>query len=239
MITPPIPVLEQIVAGRPRAIGSFQFYFADQRWEWSAEVALLHGYEPGSVRPTTELLLAHKHPEDRDAVAGTLAAAVRDGTAFCSRHRIIDTMGTEHHVLVVGDRLYDDTGTTVGTTGYYIDLDSDLAEHRQQLLNSTLPELVEARAHIEQAKGALMLVYGITAEHAFAVLQWRSQETNTKLRVLAGKLTAAITTLGGGSLQQRTQFDHLLLTIHQHPDPPTTPMSRDHDPQTFTNGMQD
>jgi ANTAR domain-containing protein len=96
-------------------------------------------------------------------------------------------------------------------------------------MHSTLPELVEARGHIEQAKGALMLVYGITAEHAFAVLQWRSQETNTKLRVPAGKLTVALTTLGGGPLQQRTQFDHLLLTIHQHPDPPTT--SRTHDPR--------
>ncbi|ANN18899.1 hypothetical protein SD37_26930 [Amycolatopsis orientalis] len=60
--------------------------------------------DPGTVQPTTKLLLSHKHPEDRDTVAGTLAAAVHDGTAFCGRHRIIDTAGIEHHVLVVGDR---------------------------------------------------------------------------------------------------------------------------------------
>lgn len=219
----PSEVLDRLVAGRPYTIGSFRFRFADQCWEWSDEVALLHGYAPGTVHPTTELLLSHKHPEDRDAVAGTLAAAVREGTAFCSRHRIIDTSGVEHQVLVVGDRLFDDTGATVGTTGYYIDLDSGLAEHRQQVLDETLPELVNARARIEQAKGALMLVYGISAEQAFAVLQWRSQKTNTKLRVLAEKLATALSTLGGGPLWQRTQFDHLLLTIHQHPDPTPAP----------------
>ncbi len=210
------------MGGRPHTIGSFRFRFADQSWEWSDEVAQLHGYEPGTIQPTTELLLSHKHPEDRDTVAGTLAATVRDGTAFCSRHRIIDTAGIEHHVLVVGDRLYDSTGTAVGTTGYYVDLDTSRDEHRQQILAEALPDLLGARACIEQAKGALMLVYGITAEQAFHVLRWRSQETNTKLRDLAEKLATALTTLGGGPLQQRTQFDHLLLTIHQHPDPPAT-----------------
>ncbi|WP_410663508.1 PAS and ANTAR domain-containing protein [Amycolatopsis sp. lyj-84] len=209
--------LDEIMGGRQHTIGSFRFHFADQTWEWSDEVARLHGYAPGTVQPTTELLLSHKHPEDRDTVAGTLAATVRDGTAFCSRHRIIDTTGNEHHVLVVGDRLYDSTGTTVGTTGYYIDLDASRDEHRKQILSEALPDLLDTRACIDQAKGALMLVYGITAEQAFHVLRWRSQETNTKLRVLAEKLATALTTLGGGPLQQRTQFDHLLLTIHQHP----------------------
>ncbi len=210
------------MAGRPHTVGGFRFFFADQRWEWSDEVAELHGYQPGTVQPTTELLLSHKHPADRDTVADKLAAAVRDGVPFCSRHRIIDTVGTEHDVLVVGDRLHDATGATIGTVGYYVDLCPGLAADRRQILDETLPGLVDARARIEQAKGALMLVYGINAEQAFAVLQWRSQETNTKLRDLADKLTTALTDLGGGPLQQRTQFDHLLLTIHEHPDVPAT-----------------
>lgn len=214
----PPPELNRVLGGRPHTIGSFRFFFGDQRWEWSDEVALLHGYIPGTVVPTTELLLTHKHPEDRDTVAGTLAMAVRDGAAFCSRHRIVDTAGVEHHVLVVGDRLYDDTGATIGTTGYYIDLDGSLADLRKYVLDEALPDVVEARAPIEQAKGALMLVYGISAEHAFAVLQWRSQETNTKIRTLAAKLATALSALGGGPAQQRAEFDHLLLTIHQHPD---------------------
>ncbi|WP_233463943.1 PAS and ANTAR domain-containing protein [Nocardia gipuzkoensis] len=199
-------------------IGSFRFWFADQRWEWSEQVARLHGYAPGTVEPTTELLLAHKHPDDRATVAETLATAVRTGEPFCSRHRIIDLAGRVHHVLVVGDRLHDSTGATVGTTGYYVDLTGRLDENRQKVLQETLPEVVAAREVIEQAKGILMFVYGVNAEQAFGVLQWRSQETNTKLRDLAAKLVAAVVALGGGPVRQRTQFDHLLLTVHERPD---------------------
>ncbi|WP_405134632.1 PAS and ANTAR domain-containing protein [Nocardia sp. NBC_01388] len=215
------PSLAQIAAGSPYLIGSFWFRFADQCWAWSDQVAALHGYEPGTVVPTTELLLAHKHPDDRDTVAETLAAAVRHGEAFCSRHRIIDTAGVVHHVLVVGDRMHDDTGATVGTTGYYIDLTVPLDQSRRDALTDALPDVVEARSVIDQAKGVLMFVYGIDAEQAFRVLQWRSQETNTKLRTLATKLITAVNAFDGAPVKVRTQFDHLLLTMHEQPDPPT------------------
>lgn len=33
----------------------------------------------------------------------------------------------------------------------------------------------------EQAKGVLMAAYGSTANHAFKILAWRSQETNIKV----------------------------------------------------------
>ena len=49
----------------PLRAGWFNFYFADERWEWSPEVARIHGYEPGTVTPTTDLVMRHKHPEDR------------------------------------------------------------------------------------------------------------------------------------------------------------------------------
>ncbi|MFI9403466.1 PAS and ANTAR domain-containing protein [Nocardia sp. NPDC052316] len=215
------PSLEQIAASSPYLIGSFRFWFADQRWEWSDQVAQLHGYEPGTVTPTTELLLAHKHPDDRDTVAETLAVAVSHGDPFCSRHRIIDTAGTMHHVLVVGDRLHDENGATVGTVGYYIDLTDRLDQNHRETLDTTVPGVVEARAVIEQAKGVLMFVYGINAEQAFRVLQWRSQETNTKLRTLATKLIAVINTFDGAPVKVRAQFDHMLLTVHEQPDPPT------------------
>ncbi|GAB2724341.1 PAS and ANTAR domain-containing protein [Nocardia thraciensis] len=210
--------IERVIgAGTPQSVGSFRFWFADQRWEWSDEVAAMHGYEPGSVRPTTELLLEHKHPEDRELVATTLARSIDRAEPFCSRHRIIDTMGQTHHVIVVGDQLHED-GAVVGTTGYYVDVTETLDEHKQETLSDALPELYEARAVIEQAKGGLMLVYGIGAEQAFRVLTWRSQETNVKLRALAQELVRHMVELGGGSAEVRTRFDHLLLTVHQHFD---------------------
>ncbi len=96
------------------------------------------------------------------------------------------------------------------------------------MLDETLPDLVAARSAIDQAKGALMVIYGISAEQAFRVLSWRSQETNTKLRDLAYRLVDAIPEFRGCGVTDRTRFDHLLLTVHERPDPtprPTAPGS--------------
>ncbi|WP_454197402.1 PAS and ANTAR domain-containing protein [Nocardia sp. Marseille-Q1738] len=208
--------LDRVIGmGTPQSVGSFRFWFADQRWEWSDEVALIHGYRPGTVTPTTELLLTHKHPDDRAAVASALARSIDYAEAFCSRHRIIDTTGEVHHVILVADRMVDEAGEVVGTSGYYIDVTETLEEHRQETLDDALPELYAARAVIEQAKGALMLVYGISAEQAFRVLSWRSQETNVKLRTLAARLVAELPGLTGTTVSLRTEFDHMLLTAHE------------------------
>jgi hypothetical protein len=116
---------------------------------------------------------------------------------------------------VVADRISDQTGAVVGTAGYYINLTDTFDEARQEFLDETLPDLFEARAVIEQAKGVLMLVYRISAEQAFGVLRWRSQETNTKLRALARQLVAEVPTLPPAPADRQSVFDHLLLTVHE------------------------
>ncbi|WP_338774669.1 PAS and ANTAR domain-containing protein [Nocardia vulneris] len=211
--------LDRVIGlGTPQSVGSFRFWFADQRWEWSDEVAAMHGYAPGTVTPTTELLLTHKHPDDRAQVASALAKSIDEGEPFSSRHRILDTLGRVHHVIVVADHLFDHAGAVVGTSGYYIDVTETLEEHRQEALDDALPELWASRAVIEQAKGAVMLVYGVNAEQAFRVLSWRSQETNIKLRTLASRLVADLESLTNSTVGLRTQFDHLLLTAHERID---------------------
>jgi len=198
------------------SVGTFRFWFVGQRWEWSDEVALMHGYQPGSVVPTTELLLSHKHPDDRDHVQDILDRALHSKSSFSSRHRFIDVGGNLHDAIVVADRMADESGAVVGTAGYYIDLTDTFVETRQVALDETLPDLFEARAVIEQVKGVLMAIYRVSAEQAFSVLRWRSQETNTKLRALAKQLIAEIPTLPPPSADVQSAFDHLLLTVHEH-----------------------
>lgn len=202
-------------AGAGPRVGSFRFSFVDQRWEWSDEVYRMHGYAPGSVVPTTQLVLSHKHPDDRAAVQDLLDHALRSGGSFSSRHRFYDTAGDEHSVVVVADRELDESGAVVATSGYYIDVTDALAANRRGVLDETLPKVVEARAEIEQAKGALRLVYGISDAQAFELLRWRSQECNTKLRALATQLVAELDSVASVSAALRTEFDHLLLTVHQ------------------------
>ncbi|MCP2317236.1 PAS fold-containing protein [Nocardia amikacinitolerans] len=213
--TPAGVVAHVVSVGRPQVAGTFRFWFADQRWEWSDEVALMYGYTPGSVTPTTQLLLSHKHPADRELVADAIADAQRNAAPFCSRHRIVDTTGRVHPVLVLGDMMTDDAGNPIGTAGYYIDLTDAIDEQRRETLDEALPELFEARAVIEQAKGVLMSVYSINADQAFRVLRWRSQETNIKLRTLAAQLLTELSALPPVGPGVQTAFDHLLLTLHQ------------------------
>ncbi len=193
-------------AGAPQRVGRFRFFLDEHRWEWSDAVARMHGYEPGVVAPTTELLLRHQHPEDREQVAAVLYR-VLEGEPFSSRHRIIDTAGHEHCVVVAGDSMVDDAGRVIGTSGFYI----DVTEAIQSDITRVLSEAAAARASIEQAKGVLMAAYGISAERAFDILVWRSQETNIKLRELAERFLAAIQ---GTTPPERLPYvDHALLTI--------------------------
>lgn len=206
-------------------VGSFRFWFDGERWEWSDEVARMHGYEPGTVAPTTELMLSHKHPDDREHVRDLLQHALHSGESFSSRHRFVDTAGGVHDAIVVADCIVDESGAVSGTAGYYIDLtstfDETRYESRQEVLDEALPDLFENRAAIEQAKGVMMAVYRVSPDQAFRVLQWRSQETNVKLRTLAKRLIHEVSSMPPMSAGVRSQFDRLLLTVHERIPPET------------------
>ncbi|MFE9578075.1 PAS and ANTAR domain-containing protein [Nocardia sp. NPDC006044] len=213
-----VPEWVQTPGDRPM-VGSFRFWFTTGRWEWSPEVYAMHGYTPGEIEPTTELVLEHNHPDDRNHVAEAITRSIRQGEPFSSRHRFLDTTGGEHAVIVVADRIFDDNGRPVGTTGFYIDLSDRLAEVEQDMIDTTMPEIIEHREAIDQVKGVLMYVYRISAEQAFKVLQWRSQETNTKLRALAEQI---LVELGRAQPSPATvnEFDNILLTAHTRVPPP-------------------
>ena len=74
---------------------------------------------------------------------------------------------------------------------------------------------------IEQAKGLLMAVYRVSPDQAFRVLQWRSQETNVKLRTLAKRLIHEVSSMAPMSAAVQSQFDRLLLTVHERIPPET------------------
>jgi hypothetical protein len=198
-------------------VGSFRYFRASDRWEWSDEVARMHGYEPGSIEPTTDLIMSHKHPDDAAKVALLLEAMSGQGDPFSSSHRIIDTAGQTRNVLVVGQQLHDETGAVIGSEGFYIDL-STLGP--EQSVDAAIADFTANRSQIEQAKGILMAIYKISADHAFDILVWRSQETNTKLRKLVQQIIEDFTTELNVPASVRERADHLLLTAHKRIERP-------------------
>lgn len=202
----------ELLAVATERTGWFRFYFDDQRWEWSDEVQRLHGYQPGTVSPTMELVLSHKHPEDRDIVAATIDRIIHTRGVFSGRHRIIDTRGTVHPVIVIGDQFFDDHGAIIGTHGFYLDV-SPSEQAREEVITARLDEITEHRATIERAKGMLMVIYDIDAEAAFDVLKWLSQHSNVKVRSLCERLCSDLRAVTASGIVDKTVFDHALLAV--------------------------
>jgi AmiR/NasT family two-component response regulator len=59
----------------------------------------------------------------------------------------------------------------------------------QQRITDAVRDIADRRALIEQAKGALMFVYGIDADAAFGILRKQSQDHNVKLRLIAEQMS--------------------------------------------------
>lgn len=175
--------------GQDRQTGRFVFHVATSTWEWDDDVFRIHGYEPGEVEPTTDLVMRHKHELDRVLVEETLASAVADGAPFNIYYRII--VGDEvRRVVLVGEGEYDGTvgGKADRLVGYYLDLTPEMVAESSAAADAAVAASAKARDTIEQAKGILMLGYGLDADAAFAMLKWWSRNRNVKVREVADRL---------------------------------------------------
>lgn len=183
------PVLAAMAGGTSEPLGWFRYDVHSESWTWSASLFRMHGFEPGEIVPTTEIFVSHKHPEDRQHTDDVLAAVLETGQPFCCRHRIITSQEQIRTVVTIGQGTLDEAGQVASVLGYFV----DITDAARRASNAEIQEAVEksasARADIEQAKGALMIVQGVSAEDAFAVLQWHSSHANLKLRDIARFIT--------------------------------------------------
>ncbi len=167
--------------------GRFTYDVLRDRWDWDADVFAIHGYQPGEVEPTTELFLLHKHEGDRDRVEQTFKQAIASGEPFNVYYRIL-AKGAERRVVVVGEGVRGTDGQVVELVGYYLDLTPEFAAENAAAADAAVAAAAGARATIEQAKGILMLGYGLDSDAAFAMLSWWSRNRNVKVRDLAERL---------------------------------------------------
>jgi hypothetical protein len=192
-----LAVARALALGPQQLTGEYRLDLTTGEWWWSDETYLVHGFAPGEVVPTTELVLAHKHPDDRERVRRILDAGRRTGAPFTSVHRILDARGRERTVAVVGRGVRDDaSGELVELAGYFVDISAVVAERSDQRATAQIAAAAESRAGIEQAKGVLAAVYGMDPERAFAVLRESSNRHNVRLRDLAGLVVRAATSAG-------------------------------------------
>jgi anti-anti-sigma factor len=206
-------------ASHGNSMGSYHYAAAHDVWQWSDRVYAIHGFRRAEVVPTTALLLAHAHSADRRRAARLLEDCMRDGEMFSFFYRIVDAGGELRWALIAGEGTLAAGGAVTGMRGYLIDVTEPQARARSQEVASASRKAIASRATIEQAKGALMLVYGLDAEAAFALLSWQSQHSNIKLRDLADRLVTAVGGDAHASTGIRQRLDEIVYSLPAAPAP--------------------
>lgn len=165
-------------------LGRYRYDLENDSWWWSDELYRMYGFSPGEVVPSGSILLAHTHPEDVEPAAALISTAVMHGGQYSLRHRIVDKAHRVRTVVSIGEALTDIHGTVIGLAGFV----SDLTQYEQVSVTEAVTRRMARRSVIEQGKGALIARYGCDPNVAFALLKWRSQETNIKIHDVASRL---------------------------------------------------
>ena len=199
-----------LAGGAPIPVGRFSWRVPEDVWWWSDETYALHGFEPGQVVPSTDLMLAHKHPDDLDHVREVYRSALQAPTVFSCYYRLVDARRREHSVLSVGESLPGDGVEVREVRGFIVDVTQARRADFRDEVSAAVEGATRHRAAIEQAKGVLMFVHGIDENAAFAMLRGLSSTSNTKLATLAERLAARLRDAGPVPDTARAALDEML-----------------------------
>ncbi len=199
----------------PCRVGTFEFDVETDTLAWSDALFEIYGYVPGSIVPTTELLIESSHPDDRAQAATVLARTLASGVGCVHAHRIVTPAGEIRHIVIVGSPVENPETETIGFSGYAVDVTRTTESVVTESVNDAVQSVVASRAVIEQAKGALMFAFGVDADTAFGVLSWQSQTHNLKLRALAEQVVKDLQTFDPAVLDVKAGVSHVVLTAHR------------------------
>jgi len=181
------------------AVGHFVYRVAGDEWSWSTGLYTMHGYAPDEISVSTEVILEHKHPEDRSRALAVLETALEDGRPFSCYHRIIDRSQRVRSVLSVGHGVEGPGGEVVRVEGYFVDLTQVRRDQTEVEVQTALARIAEHREAIDEAKGMVMIATGGSSDTAFACLRRYSQAANMKLHDIAHRLVDAVSPGNRGS----------------------------------------
>ncbi|MGY1651520.1 PAS and ANTAR domain-containing protein [Geodermatophilus sp. SYSU D01119] len=204
--TPPLPrppAPTPLTSRRTRVAARWRYDRSTGEWLWSEEMCLLHGLPPEGATPSTEVLVAAQHPDDRPRTIDALSAALTDGQAFCLSVRLRVPETAERTVVLLGEPRLDGEGRVAAVEGLVVDnpavgdgagAPAPSAVGRVLELETELAQLrtaMASRAPIEQAKGVLMLLTGCGEQAAFDLLAHISSHVHRKVRDVALDLVAS------------------------------------------------
>jgi hypothetical protein len=165
---------------------SFEYDATADRWTCSADLRDLYGIPPGQD-PTTAMMVERVVEEDRPVVLQRFEEVLAQARPFSLEYRLRDPDGRTRRLVLVGQS-EDAGGQVKRLAGFVVDITQTIRDGAAEaVLAST-----EHRAAIEQAKGALMLSFGIGEDAAFEMLRTYSNQHNTKLVRVAEYIIAGL-----------------------------------------------
>lgn len=194
------------------AVGRYT-YREDGAWWWSATMHATYDAETARGRDAdvtgVERLLQRVHEDDHDRLREAFAACVADGTSFAVSHRVRAPEGGGRRMTLTGAREQtDDGGPRVG--GFVLDVDDAVVAAATHDARLQLTTALASHALIDQAKGALMLAYGIEEQEAFDLLRWSSMRLNVKLALLAQRVVGVVRDAEGLAPSARDAIERAL-----------------------------
>lgn len=193
--------------------GAFRYHRATGTWTWSDQVGALLGFRPGDVVLTLELLVSHVPAAERLEVEAFWAELLETGDRPPLWHRLMDVDGRSREVVTVAAAELDEQGRVVTVHGHLLDVTEALRRTSSRIVDDALSQIGRSRAPIEQAKGALMLTYGLGPDSAFELMRAYSQLANVKVRDVARSVVDSISERGELPGPERGDWDRLALAL--------------------------
>ena len=182
--------ISAVAGGSIVPVGRFSYDADADLWWWSDEMYRIHGFDPGQVTPSTELLLDQRHPSDRRRSVEFLARALARADSFSTRYRIVDAQGRSRTVLSAGRVRRSVRGDLERVTGYVADLTMSLQrDSGRQPGHHARPV---SSAGVERAIGALIAVGGLNEREAKDLLQDRCRAAGGQVQDVAAALVVEL-----------------------------------------------
>lgn len=165
---------------------AFEYQADGGRWTWSEGLRQLHGLTP-NCEPTTEILFGPVVDEDRPLVLAAFDHALKNAGSHSCIYRMTDPEGYVRRLVFVG-RSEAVGGRVKLMTGFVVDITESVRESAREAVVAS----AEHRSAIEQAKGALMIAFGVNDEVAFELLKAYSSQNNIKLAAVAEHIITGV-----------------------------------------------
>ena len=207
---------------RAAPAGAFAVEVLEDRWRWSPAAREVLHLPADEAVSTTDRLCDHLDPRDAQRLRAELTAAACGRAPFGALVSFEDGTGTRRWAALAG-RPADGPaarGPVRAFEGQVVDVTGELLRDVSEVAAVHLRTALESRQVIDQAKGALMLVYGIGPDEAFELLRWCSQQRNVKLSVLAERVVELCRAGVELPASVRSRLDDVLqTTFTRQPEP--------------------